>query len=138
MLRIWWSKQSKPYQSPVSLDSWEWAFMHKSVTYVPCRWSLKSNMLLEKYLKNGCNFFVWTLLLYDCLFWLQLRFLQNKPSQLIYYERDDKSGPKMSDYFITTTNEPEDLANVLLQALGEKGKVISMGNDLFCCSLLKC
>ncbi|CAH3035010.1 unnamed protein product [Porites lobata] len=54
---------------------------------------------------------------------LKLRFLQNKPSQLIYYERDDKSGPKMSDYFITTTNEPEDLANVLLQALGEKGVV---------------
>ena len=37
----------------------------------------------------------------------------------------------MSDYFITTTNEPDDLGNVLLQALGEKGKVISMGNDLF-------
>ena len=95
-------------------------------------------MLLVKYLKNGGNFFVRTLLLYVCFFWLQLRFLQNKPSQLIYYERDDKSGPKMSDYFITTTNEPEDLANVLLQALGEKGKVISMGSDLFCCSLLKC
>ena len=88
-------------------------------------------MLLVKYLKNGGNFFVRTLLLYDCFFWLQLRFLQNKPSQLIYYERDDKSGPKMSDYFITTTNEPDDLGNVLLQALGEKGKVISMGNDLF-------
>ena len=92
-------------------------------------------MLLVKYLKNGCNFFVRTLLLYVCFFWLQLRFLQNKPSQLIYYERDDKSGPKMSDYFITTTNEPEDLANVLLQALGEKGKVISMCNDFFCCLL---
>ena len=36
----------------------------------------------------------------------------------------------MSDYFITTTNEPEDLANVLLQALGEKGKAISVCNDL--------
>ena len=92
-------------------------------------------MLLVKYLKNGGNFFLRTLLLYDCFFWLQLRFLQNKPSQLIYYERDDKSGPKMSDYFITTTNEPEDLANVLLQALGEKGKVISMCNDFFCCLL---
>ena len=36
----------------------------------------------------------------------------------------------MSDYFITTTNEPEDLANVLLQALGEKGKAIILSNDL--------
>ena len=111
---------------------WECAFLYYLWNYILSRWSLK---IPWKFLENGCNFFVWTLLLYDCFFWLQLRFLQNKPSQLIYYERDDKSGPKMSDYFITTTNEPEDLANVLLQALGEKGKVISMCNDFFCCLL---
>jgi len=54
---------------------------------------------------------------------LKLRFLQNQPSQLIFYERDDKSGPKMSDYHIATTDKPDDLANVLSRALGEKGVV---------------
>ncbi|XP_068712504.1 uncharacterized protein [Montipora foliosa] len=52
-----------------------------------------------------------------------LRYLQNRPSQLIFYERDDKSGPKMSNFHIATTNNPDDLANVLSHALGQKGIV---------------
>jgi len=54
---------------------------------------------------------------------LKLRFLQNKPSQLIAYERDDKAGPKMSDYYVAATDKPDELANVLMRALGEKGIV---------------
>ncbi|XP_068745048.1 adenylate cyclase CyaB-like [Montipora capricornis] len=54
---------------------------------------------------------------------LKLRYLQNRPSQLIFYERDDKSGPKMSNFHIATTNNPDDLANVLSHALGQKGIV---------------
>lgn len=54
---------------------------------------------------------------------LKLRFLQNKPSQLIAYERDDKAGPKMSEYHVATTDKPDELANVLMRALGEKGTV---------------
>ena len=34
---------------------------------------------------------------------------QGTPSQLIYYERPDESGPKLSDYHVTLTEHPEDL-----------------------------
>ena len=35
--------------------------------------------------------------------------LQGTLSQLIYYERPDAAGPKLSDYHITLTEHPEDL-----------------------------
>ena len=64
-----------------------------------------------------------------CVF--QLRFLQNKPSQLIAYERDDKAGPKMSEYHVATTDKPDELANVLIRALGEKGRKSTNNNNNF-------
>ncbi|PFX18286.1 uncharacterized protein LOC111339756 [Stylophora pistillata] len=54
---------------------------------------------------------------------LKLRLLHNQPSQLIFYQRDDKSGPKMSEFYTAPTNEPDKLADVLSRAMGEKGVV---------------
>lgn len=55
-------------------------------------------------------------------FFFQLRFLQNQPSQLIFYQRDDRSGPKVSEFYTATTDKPDELADVLSRAVGEKGK----------------
>jgi len=54
---------------------------------------------------------------------LKLRYLQSKPSQVIFYERDDEIGPKMSNYHIATTDNPNSLMDVLSCALGQKGVV---------------
>jgi predicted adenylyl cyclase CyaB len=43
--------------------------------------------------------------------------------QLIYYERVDISGPKQSNYFISSTTEPDSLREVLSFALGIRGVV---------------
>lgn len=43
--------------------------------------------------------------------------------QLIYYERVDVSGPKRSNYFISHTDEPASLAEVLTFVLGVRGVV---------------
>jgi len=43
--------------------------------------------------------------------------------QLIYYERVDVSGPKRSNYFISHTDEPASLAEVLTFGLGVRGVV---------------
>ena len=56
------------------------------------------------------------------IFFFQLRFLQNQPSQLIFYQRDDRSGPKVSEFYTATTDKPDELADVLSRAVGEKGK----------------
>jgi len=53
---------------------------------------------------------------------LKLRQLADH-GQLIYYERADVSGPKQSNYFISRTNEPASLAEVLSLALGVRGVV---------------
>ena len=34
---------------------------------------------------------------------------QDKPAQLIFYDRPDVDGPKLSDYHITTVKNPDDL-----------------------------
>ena len=54
---------------------------------------------------------------------LKLRFLRDRPSQLIAYQRGDKSGPKTSDYSIAEVGAPEDMADVLGRALGVLGEV---------------
>ena len=54
---------------------------------------------------------------------LKLRYLQNQDSQLVWYSRSDKDGPKLSDYYISATKNPDDLAQVLEKALGIRGKV---------------
>jgi predicted adenylyl cyclase CyaB len=54
---------------------------------------------------------------------LKLRVLTPDHGQLIYYEREDTSGPKVSNYFIYPTTDPKSLAAVLAGALGVRGVV---------------
>ena len=45
------------------------------------------------------------------------------PGQLIYYERPDQAGPKLSNYVIYKTEDPVTLISTLEMALGLAGKV---------------
>ncbi|XP_054480915.1 uncharacterized protein LOC129112726 [Anoplopoma fimbria] len=54
---------------------------------------------------------------------LKLRDLMNKSGQLIFYERPDTDGPKLSRYSISPTSDPPSLRAVLSDALGVKGEV---------------
>ena len=54
---------------------------------------------------------------------LKLRILAPNQGYLIYYERPDQDGPKRSDYYLSKTEEPETLKNVLALALGVRGVV---------------
>jgi predicted adenylyl cyclase CyaB len=54
---------------------------------------------------------------------LKLRALTPNHGQLIYYEREDTSGPKVSNYFIYPTTDPKSLETVLAAALGVRGVV---------------
>jgi len=53
----------------------------------------------------------------------KLRVLSPESGQLIYYERADLPGPKRSDYFISSTDDPESLKTVMARALGVRGVV---------------
>ncbi|XP_056425818.1 uncharacterized protein LOC130367426 [Hyla sarda] len=55
---------------------------------------------------------------------LKLRDFQDGTGQLIYYERPDQLGPKLSNYSISNTADPNGLEAVLTQALGVRGKVV--------------
>uniref|UniRef100_A0A6I8SJS3 CYTH domain-containing protein n=1 Tax=Xenopus tropicalis TaxID=8364 RepID=A0A6I8SJS3_XENTR len=55
---------------------------------------------------------------------LKLRDFQDGQGQLIYYNRPDLVGPKLSDYSISNTTDPADLERVLTQALGVRGSVV--------------
>ncbi|KAM9313255.1 uncharacterized protein PAF06_011240 [Gastrophryne carolinensis] len=55
---------------------------------------------------------------------LKLRDFQDGRGQLIYYERPDMLGPKLSNYSISNTADPAGLEDVLTQALGVRGKVV--------------
>ena len=54
---------------------------------------------------------------------LKLRLLAPNQGYLIYYERPNQDGPKRSDYYLSKTEEPETLKNVLTLALGVRGIV---------------
>lgn len=55
---------------------------------------------------------------------LKLRILQDDPeAKLIYYNRNDQGGPKLSDYHITLVKNYDDLEKTLTLALGKKGEV---------------
>ncbi len=54
---------------------------------------------------------------------LKLRILAPDDGQLIYYERENASGPKPSSYFISPTSDPDSLKTVLSGALGTRGVV---------------
>uniref|UniRef100_V9LC89 Adenylate cyclase-like protein n=1 Tax=Callorhinchus milii TaxID=7868 RepID=V9LC89_CALMI len=54
---------------------------------------------------------------------LKLRDLKDGSGQLIFYQRPDLGGPKLSDYSISPTVDPQGLKKVLIAALGVNGKV---------------
>ncbi|MGB8212999.1 MAG: class IV adenylate cyclase [Anaerolineales bacterium] len=54
---------------------------------------------------------------------LKLRRLKPDLGQLVYYERPDQEGPKLSNYQISETNDPEGLKTALRLALGVRGVV---------------
>lgn len=54
---------------------------------------------------------------------LKLRDFMNGSGQLIFYERPDTDGPKLSRYSISPTSDPPSLQVVLSDALGVKGEV---------------
>uniref|UniRef100_A0A8C6WTT6 Si:ch211-156b7.4 n=1 Tax=Neogobius melanostomus TaxID=47308 RepID=A0A8C6WTT6_9GOBI len=54
---------------------------------------------------------------------LKLRDFMDGTGQLIFYERPDTDGPKLSRYSISPTNDPSTLRAVLSDALGVKGEV---------------
>ncbi|XP_032913425.1 uncharacterized protein LOC116995147 [Catharus ustulatus] len=54
---------------------------------------------------------------------LKLRRTQDGRGELIFYERPDSAGPKLSSFSITPTADPEGLQAVLSQSLGVLGTV---------------
>ncbi|XP_037317384.2 uncharacterized protein LOC119210952 [Pungitius pungitius] len=54
---------------------------------------------------------------------LKLRDFMNGTGQLIFYERPDTDGPKLSRYSISPTSDPSSLRAVLSDAMGVKGEV---------------
>ena len=54
---------------------------------------------------------------------LKLRKFAGDRGELIYYERDDSSGPTESRYMLLPTREPDALAGALKGALGVRGVV---------------
>ncbi|GAB4533181.1 MAG: class IV adenylate cyclase [Anaerolineae bacterium] len=54
---------------------------------------------------------------------LKLRCLSPEQGQLIYYEREDASGPRPSNYLVYVTRDPESLKVALSAALGVRGVV---------------
>ena len=54
---------------------------------------------------------------------LKLRVLAANQGELIYYEREDKAGPKQSNYLIYHTTDPTTLTAILSAALGVRGVV---------------
>lgn len=54
---------------------------------------------------------------------LKLRILSTDQGQLIYYTRPDQEGPKRSDYHLSMTHDPDNLARVLELSYGIRGIV---------------
>jgi len=54
---------------------------------------------------------------------LKLRVLNPGFGQLVYYERQDCSAPRPSNYIVSVTTEPDSLERVLAAALGVRGVV---------------
>jgi predicted adenylyl cyclase CyaB len=54
---------------------------------------------------------------------IKLRELGPDHGQLVYYQRQDVSGPKHSEYRIFETNDPGGLKDILAQSLGVRGVV---------------
>jgi predicted adenylyl cyclase CyaB len=54
---------------------------------------------------------------------LKLRMFSATEGQLIFYRRDDLAGPKLSEYVIASTGEPDAMRGVLTLAYGVVGRV---------------
>ena len=54
---------------------------------------------------------------------LKLRMFSSTEGQLIFYRRDDRAGPKLSEYVMATTAEPDALRGTLTLAYGAVGRV---------------
>lgn len=54
---------------------------------------------------------------------LKLRMFSETAGQVIFYRRDDAAGPKLSEYLIASTSEPDALRAVLTLACGVVGRV---------------
>jgi adenylate cyclase len=54
---------------------------------------------------------------------LKLRELAPDRGELIFYERPDETGPKLSDYLLAPTDSPTTLRDALSRALGVCGRV---------------
>ena len=54
---------------------------------------------------------------------LKLRIFSSINGELIFYNRKNKKGPKTSEYFISKTNDPDSLLNVLERSYGIRGVV---------------
>lgn len=57
---------------------------------------------------------------------LKLRKFSDKSGELVFYKRENLSGPKVSDYQIFPTNSPQLLRNILEAAFGVLGTVRKM------------
>ena len=54
---------------------------------------------------------------------LKLRMFSSTEGQLIFYRRTDQAGPKLSEYVMATTAEPDALRGTLTLAYGATGRV---------------
>lgn len=54
---------------------------------------------------------------------LKLRYLKDKKSELIFYDRPDTSGPKLSTFNKVDTDDAETLETILTKSIGIKGIV---------------
>jgi predicted adenylyl cyclase CyaB len=54
---------------------------------------------------------------------LKLRSFSDNTGELIFYNRVDESGPKLSSYQISHTSEPDQLRELLTAAYGQLGRV---------------
>jgi len=61
---------------------------------------------------------------------LKLRQFADGSGELIFYERPDRKGPKLSSYRVIPVGDPRDLTALLVQALGVRG-VVKKKRELF-------
>lgn len=59
---------------------------------------------------------------------LKLRIFSEQSGQLIFYQRANKIGPKLSNYYISHTQEPDQLLALLEKSHGIKGVVNKVRN----------
>ena len=59
---------------------------------------------------------------------LKLRVFSPDSAELIFYNRPDQQGPKISQYKISKTNDPEGIKNILISAYGIRNTVVKIRN----------